>query len=79
VMTLPTLWPFPEDAVRRFLQFAKRSIVVEGNATGQLEGLIRQECLLTPDWHLRRYDGRPFSPEQIYTLVEEVSCRACRI
>jgi 2-oxoglutarate ferredoxin oxidoreductase subunit alpha len=77
VMQVVTVWPFPADAVTAFLDASKRTMIVEGNATGQLEGLIRQECLRSFDWHMHRYDGRQFSPEQVYETVKEVSCRAC--
>jgi len=76
LMQTLTVWPFPADEVGAFLRGAKRSLVVEGNLTGQLEGLVRQECLLAPDDSLRRFDGRPFSPEQIYAKVREVADRA---
>ncbi|MBE0476498.1 MAG: 2-oxoacid:acceptor oxidoreductase subunit alpha [Coriobacteriia bacterium] len=69
VMQVVTLWPFPTDEVRAFLGAARRSLVVEGNYSGQLEGLIRQHALLEVDEHLRRYDGRPFSPEQVFGKV----------
>jgi 2-oxoglutarate/2-oxoacid ferredoxin oxidoreductase subunit alpha len=77
IMQIVTLWPFPAAAVSSFIDISKRPMIVEGNATGQLEGLIRQECLRTFDWRLHRYDGRPFTPEQIYETVKEVSCSAC--
>jgi pyruvate/2-oxoacid:ferredoxin oxidoreductase alpha subunit len=51
-----------------------RTMVIEGNLTGQLEGLVRQECLRSFDWHINRYDGRPFSPERIYKTVKGVMC-----
>ncbi len=70
-LQVTTVWPFPTDAITSFLKRARRSLVIEGNATGQLEGLIREQCLLTPDERLRRYDGRPLSPEQIYATVRE--------
>jgi 2-oxoglutarate ferredoxin oxidoreductase subunit alpha len=77
LMQVVTLWPFPADAVTAFLDASKRTMVIEGNHDGQLEGLIRQECLRSIDWRLHRYDGRPISPEQVYETVKEVSCRAC--
>jgi 2-oxoglutarate ferredoxin oxidoreductase subunit alpha len=77
VMQIVTLWPFPADEVQLFMDRSKRTMVVEGNLTGQLEGLIRQECLRTFDWRINRYDGRPFSPEQVYETVQEVICGAC--
>jgi pyruvate/2-oxoacid:ferredoxin oxidoreductase alpha subunit len=72
LLQLVTMWPFPADQVSHFLATTKRWSVVEGNATGQLEGLIREQCLLAPDAHLRRSDGRPFSPEQIYAHVKQL-------
>jgi 2-oxoglutarate ferredoxin oxidoreductase subunit alpha len=71
-MQVMTLWPFPEAAVSAFITGAKKTMVVEGNYAGQLEGLIRQECLLGIDHRLHRYDGRPFSPEQVYESLKEV-------
>ncbi len=59
------LWmlsPFPTEAVRRHLQAATRTVVVEGNQSGQLEGLLRQQTGHQVDHHLRQYDGRPFEP-----------------
>ncbi len=70
MLQLVTLWPFPAEDVSAFLDAATRTLIVEGNATGQLEGLIRQECLRGADDRLHRYDGRPFSPEQIYAHVK---------
>jgi len=71
MLQVVTLWPFPADDVSAFIDAAERTLIVEGNATGQLEGLIRQECLRALDERLHRYDGRPFSPEQIYVRVKE--------
>ncbi|MDO8915390.1 MAG: 2-oxoacid:acceptor oxidoreductase subunit alpha [Coriobacteriia bacterium] len=71
-----TLWPFPTEDVATFLGTSKRTVVIEGNFTGQLEGLMRQECLLGVDEHLHRYDGRPFAPEQVYATLKEVADRA---
>jgi 2-oxoglutarate ferredoxin oxidoreductase subunit alpha len=71
-LQIVTLWPFPADDVASFLGKAQRSLLIEGNATGQLEGLIREQCLLEVDERLRRYDGRPFSPERIHAKVREM-------
>ena len=45
MLQLVTVWPFPTARVAEFLERSKRSLVIEGNATGQLEGLIREHCL----------------------------------
>jgi len=64
------VWPFPADEVSAFLDSAKRSLVIESNALGQLEGLIAEQTLRTFDDRLRRYDGRPISPELVYAKVK---------
>lgn len=72
-MQVVTCWPFPSAEVGDFLRSAKRSLVVENNYTGQFEQLIRQECLLAPDEHLHRYDGRMFTWPQIADKVREMA------
>jgi 2-oxoglutarate ferredoxin oxidoreductase subunit alpha len=61
-----TLWPFPEDEVRAFLEGASLAFVVENNYTGQLERLIRYVVGPLEHLHLvNKYDGRPFRPVEI--------------
>jgi 2-oxoglutarate ferredoxin oxidoreductase subunit alpha len=62
---LSELWPFPRDPVTQALAGAKKIILVEQNASGQLNRLLRQETGLTAAHLLPRYDGRPFTPEFI--------------
>lgn len=61
--------PFPAEAVKHFLQDAKYTLLVEGNYTGQLGGLIREKTGVNIlDW-LLKYDGRPIYAHE---LVEKV-------
>lgn len=69
MMQITTVWPFPAHDVGAFMERATRTLLIEGNATGQLEGLIREQCLREIGHRLNRTDGRPFSPEQIYSTV----------
>lgn len=73
VMQVVTVWPFPADEVSAFLAAAKRSVIIEGNYTGQMQGLVRERCLRDVDKTLHRYDGRPFSPEMVYAKLKEVA------
>jgi 2-oxoglutarate ferredoxin oxidoreductase subunit alpha len=59
------VWPFPADAVTKFLKKAKRIVSVENNYTGQMAGLIRRETGIHVDEQILKYDGRPISPEFI--------------
>ncbi len=72
-MQVVSLWPFPAEEVSAFLGAAKRTLIVEGNFTGQLQGLVREQCLRDVEETLHRYDGRPFSPEMVYAKLKEVA------
>jgi pyruvate/2-oxoacid:ferredoxin oxidoreductase alpha subunit len=76
MLQVTTLEPFPTEEVARFVETTARTLVVEGNFTGQLESLIREHCLLEVDDSLRRYDGRPPAPEDILERAREVASRA---
>jgi len=65
------LWPFPAEATIEALDKAGKNIVVEGNATGQLAALIARETAHKIDGTILKYDGRPFSPKEIFDRVRE--------
>lgn len=58
------VYPLPE-AFKRHLLEAPRLIVIENNATGQFARLIQRETGRRADAHWLRYDGRPFSVEDV--------------
>ncbi|MGB3905149.1 MAG: 2-oxoacid:acceptor oxidoreductase subunit alpha [Anaerolineae bacterium] len=66
------VWPFPTEKVKAALSDARRTVMVEGNATGQMAFLLESHAGVKIDHHLRKYDGRPFSPEYILTGLKEV-------
>ncbi len=64
------LWPLPtarlqEKAPGRLL------VNVEQNSSGQLARLLRQEALIASDRSLLKYDGRPFSADDIIAWSRE--------
>jgi 2-oxoglutarate ferredoxin oxidoreductase subunit alpha len=59
------LWPFPAKAVARSLGRPKKLVMVEMNATGQFNRLLRQETGLAADHLVLKYDGAPLTPEYI--------------
>ena len=65
------LSPFPEDILRKALAGVETIILVEENADGQLAMLCARHGLL-PEHHIRRFDGRPFTVEDLSTRVREV-------
>jgi len=61
----PQVWPFPSEATLDALKGAGRVLTLEGNATGQLARLMRRETGLKPDGSVLRYDGRPFTLDEV--------------
>ncbi len=70
LLQLVTVSPFPTSEVVDFAGSVDTLLVIEGNATGQLEGLVREHCLIAASDHLRRSDGRPISPELVYAFIK---------
>jgi len=61
----------PEQFLER-LQSAGRTVCVEGNATGQLARLIRQETGFAVDRLIHRYDGLPMDAEAIHAQLDRL-------
>jgi 2-oxoglutarate/2-oxoacid ferredoxin oxidoreductase subunit alpha len=59
------LWPFPVQAVARSLGRPAKLVMVEMNATGQFDRLLRQETGIKADHLVLKYDGTPLTPEYI--------------
>jgi 2-oxoglutarate ferredoxin oxidoreductase subunit alpha len=65
------IWPFPAEAAAKALDKGGKNIIIEGNATAQLAGLIRRETGIKVDASILKYDGRPFSPAGIVSRLRE--------
>jgi 2-oxoglutarate ferredoxin oxidoreductase subunit alpha len=65
------LWPFPADAAADALENGTL-VVVENNYTSQFKRLLQAETCIRIDHTLSRYDGRPFSPEDVLNGLKEV-------
>jgi 2-oxoglutarate ferredoxin oxidoreductase subunit alpha len=72
MLHLRDVWPFPTQKVQAALAGAGRTVMVEGNATGQMAFLLEAHTRVKIDHHIRKYDGRPFSPEYILARLKEV-------
>ncbi len=64
------LWPFPEGEAERMLRACRHTVAVEQNYTSQLARLIRMSTGLSLDRSINKYDGRPFSPEDIVAALQ---------
>jgi 2-oxoglutarate ferredoxin oxidoreductase subunit alpha len=70
VVTFPWIYPFPVAATKELLAKAKRTIVIEQNATGQLAWLIRAETGIDIAEKFIKYDGRPWLPEELLEKLQ---------
>ncbi|MBI2955603.1 MAG: 2-oxoacid:acceptor oxidoreductase subunit alpha [Chloroflexi bacterium] len=66
------LSPLPEEEITSFARSLRALIVVEANYTGQFAGLLRAKYGLD-SIHLNRFDGLPFTAEDIFRKIKEVA------
>ena len=64
--------PLPSKRIAEVINNANRTVIVENNKTAQLAGVIREQTGLEVDHKILKYDGRPFSPEDIAAGVREL-------
>src|SRR5256884_3700828 len=57
--------PFPADAVAAILRSARPPVLIENNYSSQLGALISEQTGVALDHHVLKYDGRPFSRNEI--------------
>lgn len=66
------LHPFPADRTREALSGVERIVIVEENQEGQLDLLLQRYGIVSHD-HIRRFDGRPFTVDELLARAREVS------
>jgi 2-oxoglutarate ferredoxin oxidoreductase subunit alpha len=65
--------PFPTDEVLPLVNSAKKVLVVENNATGQLANLMKMNVGNAEKIvKFVKYDGNPFLPHEVYTKCKEL-------
>lgn len=70
---LRLLHPFPAAQVDRMMAAAKQVVIVENNATAQLNALIRMHQKTSRRAHsVLKYDGNPFRPSDVVAGCREV-------
>ncbi|MFC4766137.1 2-oxoacid:acceptor oxidoreductase subunit alpha [Effusibacillus consociatus] len=66
------LSPFPTETLQKYVDKAKKVLVVENNATGQLKNLM-QFFGVKGEFHSQlKYDGNPYLPHEIYSHCKEL-------
>ncbi len=65
------VFPLPSDTID-FLAKAKKTAIIENNATAQFGKLIRLELDFNIDKQFLKYNGMPFSVEEVKAFLEEI-------
>jgi 2-oxoglutarate/2-oxoacid ferredoxin oxidoreductase subunit alpha len=66
--------PFPAEDLQPLMEKAKRVVVIENNATGQLSNIIKMNAGYGHKIkNMTKYDGTPFLPHEIYSKCKELS------
>lgn len=65
--------PFPTDEMLPLVKSAKKIVVVENNATGQLANIMKMNVGHADKiTKLLKFDGNPFLPHEIHTKCKEL-------
>jgi 2-oxoglutarate ferredoxin oxidoreductase subunit alpha len=62
--------PLPKEYVAEVLNKAKKKIVVEGNYTAQLAGIIKESTGVDMDNYVLKWNGRPMSSDEVYEALK---------
>lgn len=68
---LSQVWPFPAVEVIRLIKGAQKILTVENNAQGQLARLLRRETGIKVHGSILKYDGRPFSLDELMERLNQ--------
>ncbi|EFM13140.1 pyruvate flavodoxin/ferredoxin oxidoreductase domain protein [Paenibacillus curdlanolyticus YK9] len=73
-VTVRLIAPFPTEQLTPYLSSAKRVVVLENNATGQLASQIKMHAGFADKIHsLLKYDGNPFLPSEVHKACKELN------
>lgn len=64
--------PLPVDLVKAAFAKTKKTLCVEGNKLGQLEGWLREQAGIQMHANYHKYGGRPFYPEEIVAKAKSL-------
>jgi 2-oxoglutarate ferredoxin oxidoreductase subunit alpha len=62
--------PLPKEYMAEKLGKAQKKIIVEGNYTAQLAGIIREETGIAMDYFVLKWNGRPISADEVYEALK---------
>ena len=66
------VWPLPTKRIIEYSKKANVIIAIEGNYSGQLADIIQEQTCIPIKQRLCKYDGRPWSGDEIKKRIQEV-------
>jgi 2-oxoglutarate ferredoxin oxidoreductase subunit alpha len=66
------VFPLPPKPIPAKILDGARLVAVENNATGQLAGLLRMESGVNIEERILKYDGRPFTPQELTDRLQKI-------
>jgi 2-oxoglutarate/2-oxoacid ferredoxin oxidoreductase subunit alpha len=72
LLRFPTLYPLDPNVVRAMFARTRKTLLVEGNYSGQFGHLLRAEAGIELPHRFLKYDGEPFYPHLIVERAMEV-------
>lgn len=63
--------PFPTEKIRKILESAGKTVIVENNKAGLLAQVIRENTKIDIAHAILKYDGRPFNPTSLSKQIKE--------
>jgi 2-oxoglutarate ferredoxin oxidoreductase subunit alpha len=70
------LQPFPTQEVEEILKESGKVVVLECNYSGQLATLLREKTGIRAHHRILKYEGRPFSEDEVVTALEAATAGA---
>ena len=65
------VYPLPREMMG-YLINAQKVIAIENNASGQFANLIKRETDFDIKYKILKYDGRPFSVEEVVAKIKDI-------
>jgi len=62
----------PKEYIAELLGKAKKKIIVEGNYSAQLAGIVTEETGIGIDYFVLKWNGRPMSSDEVYEALKLV-------
>jgi 2-oxoglutarate ferredoxin oxidoreductase subunit alpha len=62
--------PLPIEYIEKVLGKASKKIMIEGNYSAQLAGIIREKTGILMDYFILKWNGRPMSTDEVYGALK---------